>query len=292
MSQEGKPEKLWSSGLRRAIQARLFPARAAIRWIRSPVGLGFTCLGILGLLIWWFVDRPPAVEARWTEKSGSGVLTRSGKVMLSSGAPLPEDWEKRVADFFRAGQISQIDSVRLALTGIRASDALLGNEPTETDAPVALNPVGIAVRSSQAVFRWNGVAGARAYKLTLSQTNAVLWQRDVGTETELKFSSNDFALKSGHTYKWHVETEIGGSLRLSSPAQFYVLDDTALAEVLRMERQYSDSALVLAVVYSAFGLREDFEKQLAEVRRLNQDSKALENLVREPRRITPRQAPP
>jgi hypothetical protein len=75
-------------------------------------------------------------------------------------------------------------------------------------------------------------------------------------------------LHRGQIYLWRVEANTGET-EAASIGGFWVIDPQTSAQVLAAERNYSDSAVVLASVYATHGL---YEESLAKVEKLSNEN--------------------
>jgi len=206
----------------------------------------------------------------------------AGQVTLQLSLPgnlsLPPESAQRVEELLMTGMASQPESVQSAMAQLRRHDGERRGEG-EKDAPVLLSPVATAVKSTHPAFFWKHTAGARSYKLAISQQNKTVWKDDAGRQTEFSLPADAPGLKPGEIYSWQIEATVDGELRLSRKGRFRVLEEAALAEVERIERQLAgQSTLVLAAVYEAHGLYDDAQKQFERLQQQNPDSPLVKKM--------------
>jgi hypothetical protein len=252
-----------------------------------------TVILALGLLLFSQIRKNQALQAQLQHVSqlqqgrftAASLQDAAGQVTLQLSLPgdlsLPPELAQRVKDLLIMGVVSQPEAVQEAMAQLR-SDA--GERPVrgkgEGRAITQLSPVATAVKSTRPAFRWEQVAGARSYKLAISQQNRIVWAGDAGRQTEFSLPADAPELKPGEIYSWQVETAAGGELKLSPPARFRVLDELALEEVARIERQFAGhSALALGAAYEQYGLYDDAQGQFEQLRRSNPDSPAPEKML-------------
>ncbi|HEU4752349.1 MAG TPA: zf-HC2 domain-containing protein [Armatimonadota bacterium] len=129
--------------------------------------------------------------------------------------------------------------------------------------PFALRgPVGTVVRTPRPTLRWEPLAGASRYRVTLARqgSDEVLESPEL-TTTEWTVEKD---LKPGAAYTWQV-TAFQGDKEVVSPvppapeARFRVLD-TAAARSL--QRETAQAHLTLGMAYAKAGLLEDAEREL------------------------------
>jgi hypothetical protein len=131
--------------------------------------------------------------------------------------------------------------------------------------PEPLAPVRTAVRTLRPVFLWSKIPGGTRYEPRLNGGN-------------IFDPANPPELKPGEQYQWTVETKVGGTLRISSPAYFRVLDEKHMAEVAELSRKLAGSPLALAAMYESYGLMDD---AIAELGKLPGNSNRAGELIGE-----------
>jgi len=196
------------------------------------------------------------------------------------------------------GQVSGIERLPQSLSAL-ASSALLSRRPVtlpqlrlssqgpalmgpSTDESFALiGPLGSAVTTDRPEFKWQPLAGAVSYHITLRDSRT--GQEESGETGESRWAPPD-PLVCGRLYYWQVKTEKGGRevvspLPSQPPARFWVLSPRDVEKLERIKRRHSDSHLVLGVVYAKMGLIDD---AIAEFRILsgeNPGSEAIQGIL-------------
>ena len=197
-----------------------------------------------------------------------------------------------------AGQIRGIDHLTQSLNSL-AGLALLSGRPVtlpqlrlnsqgpalmgpSTDESFELSgPLGSAVTSDRPEFKWQAMAGAAKYHITLrdSSTN----QQQSGETSETHWSPPQ-PLARGRLYYWQVKTEKEGREILSPlptrpPARFWVLTSKDLDRLALIKRSHADSHLVLGVVYAKLGLIDDAIAEFRILSSQNPGSKPIQEIV-------------
>lgn len=122
-----------------------------------------------------------------------------------------------------------------------------GNDPT---IPFVISPRNTNVIDSQQLLRWNPVAGARDYRVSVTGPD-VKWEKSV-KQSQVLFS--DVALKPGMRYRVMVTAENGPSSQSETGIGFSILDSAAAAQIKSdisaLQRQeLSEEAQVLAIAH-------------------------------------------
>ncbi len=124
-----------------------------------------------------------------------------------------------------------------------------------------LGPVGTGVATLRPALRWQGVAGAEKYRVTLAHPNGDVVRSPDLISPEWTVTR---PLQAGAAYSWQVTAYRGGE-EIVSPAppapeaRFRVLDKAAL-QALRV--QTGRSHMELGFVYARAGLLDDAEREL------------------------------
>ncbi len=143
-----------------------------------------------------------------------------------------------------------------------------------------LAPVATVVESQRPVFRWEPIEGA-VYRVSV-----------YGAGFELAGSSNWISgtewqvaktLSRGAVYSWQLNVRRNGSeFTIPAPpapeARFRILSEDDAAEIGRARSQWSDSHLVLGIVYARAGLLDEAERELGALREQNPGSPEVAGL--------------
>ncbi|MGL5065164.1 MAG: hypothetical protein ACRC62_34780 [Microcoleus sp.] len=133
----------------------------------------------------------------------------------------------------------------------RGDDRIIWNS---TPIPYIISPRRTKLLNSKPILRWNSVAGATSYKLSLRENGAKLnWEMTV-SGTEIAYPG-EVPLKPGASYKLIVETNTGISSESAvgeGDIEFSLLDDKTVEkvkeEVRAIEKQVTnESAKKLAI---------------------------------------------
>jgi hypothetical protein len=150
-----------------------------------------------------------------------------------------------------------------------------------------LGPAGVVVESDRQTFRWQPLAGADSYTVTV--TDDAL--NEVASSGPLRATEwrAPQPLSRGATYSWQVTARLADGRTLTSPvlpappAKFRVLDRTQLEELRLARRAYPGSHLALGVLYARAGLSAEAAREFDALARANPRSEVARKLLRSAR---------
>jgi hypothetical protein len=146
-----------------------------------------------------------------------------------------------------------------------------------------LSPVGTVVESDRPTLRWRPLNEATSYTVTVydSNFNSVATSPSLpGTEWTVPR-----ALQRGAIYSWQV-TALKDGREMTSPrppapeARFGVLEQQKANDLGRAKETYSDSHLVLGILYGKNGLLDDAEQEFQALLDANPRSPVPQKLLR------------
>jgi hypothetical protein len=153
---------------------------------------------------------------------------------------------------------------------------LLGDAETVTFR--LLGPLGTVTVADRPTLRWEPVAGATGYTVTLQdETTGVASSSSAVEAAEWMPPS---ALTRGHRYVWQVAAVVGGT-EIVAPqppapaAKFQVLDEATATSLERLPA----SNLVRGILYAQAGALDDAELELMALSARNPGSPAAEALL-------------
>jgi anti-sigma factor RsiW len=191
---------------------------------------------------------------------------------------LPAAYQQIVRNAIDTGQVKTPQSIS-SLTG--KAGVLMGGK--EGVAFALVSPLGTAVSSARPTFRWQKLAGATGYTVTVLDSDF----NPVSKSPVLPSTNWTIAepLERGRTYVW-VVTAIQDGKEVKSPvapapeARFKVLDKEMTDEVLKTRRAYHDSHLFSGLVYAQAGLLDEAEREFDLLLRANPKSPVARKLLR------------
>jgi len=189
-----------------------------------------------------------------------------------------------LSDLETTGKVAPTEATRIALRILDSRDTrdTLRSARSEQN-PIPLSPRFTAIRVTTPTLRWEGVT-AEQYRVRVvygepKANDRLVWDSGVVRETQAALPSG--LLLPGRVYFWQVEALVDGKSRLSPAVGFWVISQSALRRVEATERNYRDSALMLAAMYESQGL---YEEALAQVDKLSSKNKSMANLAQDMRK--------
>lgn len=215
------------------------------------------------------------VIARLDDSGGIVTLDRAGA--LAGVDSLPPAYRLMVKEGLTDQRLEK-PSFLAALS--RPGGSLMGsNERGNQFLPS--DPFGKVVLSDRPIFRWTQLKGAAAYVVEIYDGNFSL----LTASPQISGTSWTAAqpLRRGTAYSWQV-TAFKDGREVKSPrppapqAQFYVLDQARADEILRAQRDYASSHMLLGLLYARAGLLDEAEQELQTLQRRNPDSAIVRRL--------------
>ena len=222
------------------------------------------------------VDGSPSgsqANAGGTIREGNRVVTIGEDGTVAGLDGLPQPYRTMLEQALVAKQIplpdwmSELDQERGRLLGA----------PGAPEAIRLLSPVGTAVEEPQPVFRWTTIPGAEYQVSVYDSAYNPVGVSNWSSGGEWRFAH---PLEQGARYSWQIHMRRDGKeITIPEPpapeARFRVLEENARAEVARARGRWSDSHLIIGVVYASAGLLDEAEQELRLVSRQNPDSQPL-----------------
>jgi hypothetical protein len=203
------------------------------------------------------------------------TLDQDGKLSGLKDVPVSYQEMVRVALQTNALEISEAVHPLITKTGFVRGESQEG-------LPFPLvKPVGTVVLSDRPVFEWASYAGASKYKVTILDTNMnVAATSDWLTTTTW---APDQPLQRDAMYIWQVAAFRKGQEILSpqppaGEARFRILDAATHRKVEQEREQYSDSLLLLGLLYARYGLLDDAAHNFQKLARTNPGSDQVRQL--------------
>jgi hypothetical protein len=149
------------------------------------------------------------------------------------------------------------------------------------DQVTPLSPVNTMVRTLPPVLRWQPLTEAEDYEVVLLQlsrsSSDEIWNGTTGGRTECRLPA-EITLHPAHLYLWQA-TATSSARKLSSPsAWFGLLSAADAADLEQLERDYSESALLLLCLYERYGLYEEAQRQIERLQALNLNNDLVRSL--------------
>ena len=219
-----------------------------------------------------------ASSASVTIKDGSGNITIDRNGNLHGLESTPAEYQAIVRTALLNKQIQTPPDLEKLIT---KSGVVLGDSPKEIPFKL-LKPVGTMVASDRPEFRWEPLAGAEKYRVTVLD-DAFNPAADSGWLMGTSWSPSN-PLSGGNSYIWQV-TAVQKGKEITSPqppageAWFQVLDQPKLEQLEKAQSQFSGSHLLLALLYAQNGALDEAEEELRLLAAANPNSKEPKELL-------------
>jgi anti-sigma factor RsiW len=232
-------------------------------------------------------EQPAQIVLALNDSGRQVTLDEQGN--LAGLEQLPE----RVRMQIKSALINQRLARPSALDELDSRTGTLRGEGERNGLPFRLlAPLGVVVESDRPTFRWQPLAGAERYDVTVTddQLNEVATSGPVTTT----YWRAPRSLARGATYSWQVTAHKKGGPSFTSPAppapqaKFQVLAQTRLTELQHARRLYPNSHLALGMLYAQAGLLDDAAREFQALARDNPQSDVARKLLREVRAFNAR----
>ncbi len=176
-------------------------------------------------------------------------------------------------------------SVSISANSLGGNNGVLMGGGNETGGvPFALvSPIGKVIRENQPVLRWKPLKDANGY------TAAIVDDKFRVIEESGKLNSTEWKptkpLPRGANYSWQVTATKADGTETVSPAppapqaRFRVLEQTALDDLNKLEKQTAKSNLALGVLYAHSGLIDEARREFEILARENPHSTLARKLL-------------
>jgi len=194
-------------------------------------------------------------------------------------ATLPSVIQQNIRNAIETGQAKTPQSINSLIS---RAGVLMGGG-TEGVAFALDSPVGTAVLSARPTFRWQSLAGATGYSVTVLDMdfNPIIKSPAL---TSTSWTAAE-PLERGRSYTWIVTAKKDGN-EVKSPvapapeARFKVLEKETANEVLKNRQDYRDSHLISGLVCAQAGLLDEAEREFELLVRANPKSPVANKLLR------------
>lgn len=212
---------------------------------------------------WWFADSTDEI------RDGRFIVAVQGNRIDGI-----ENIPSSLSDTVRSLLLDQHRSVPESLASLQTRG---GGSTIEDD----WKPAGTALRASRPTFSWPEIKGVTAYRVILTQKDAASFESEPLRVPEWRPMTD---LSPGLKYAWRVLMEmpdgtrrITPSLEESAPA-FRILDANETEDLSRLEREASRRPLILLAAYLKYGMLEEAEIQLQQLKTHNEHSEIIQKI--------------
>jgi hypothetical protein len=210
---------------------------------------------------------------------GGGLVTLDKQGSLTGPKSIPPRYEELAKTALTTQRVKPPPTIAEL---IGKTEILMGSADEHNPFRL-LTPVGTFIQTNHPTFRWSSLSGATSYVVTVFDSHlkqVATSQQLPGTEWTMPDS-----LEGGGLYSWEV-TAIKEGKEITSPrppapqVRFKVLEQAKLDELDRAKHTYTNSHLVLGVLYAQAGLLDDAERELKALASANPHSHVAQKLLR------------
>lgn len=247
-------------------------------------------------------DRPPA-QSPQPEPTPPAPTARVVVALNDSGRQVTLDAQGNLAGLeqlpeeLRSQVSSALVTQRLArapvLNDLSGEAGVLRGGGVQSGVPFRLlAPLGVVIESDRPTFRWQQLAGADSYNVTVTDGNL----NEVAASGPVTVTSWRVArpLARGVTYSWQVTAHKKDGQAVTSPvlpappAKFQVLGQKRQRELRDARGLYPDSHLTLGVLYAQAGLLDEAAREFEALARANPRADVVRKLLGEVRALSAR----
>ncbi|MFN0109693.1 MAG: hypothetical protein ACKVZH_12640 [Blastocatellia bacterium] len=207
-------------------------------------------------------------------QDGTSQITLDAQGNLEGLAAIPLNQKQLVIEAFKSSKVV----LAAAPTGLNAKTETLLGKPDNEESFALISPVGKIVLSSRPQLRWQALAGAISYRVTIFTTDyETVAQSESLTET---FWSPPRSLAGNQIYLWQVIAtkdgrEIKAPVAPAPEARFKILDQAKAKEIAAAR----GSHLLLGLLYAQAGMGEEAERELQILARENPQTPIAQQLL-------------
>jgi hypothetical protein len=201
-----------------------------------------------------------------------------GRGILVGLEELPEASRSLVRNVLTTKTLSKPEVLdKLTAPSIRLMD------PTARENTFGLlGPSGTVIATDRANLRWQALAGATSYTVSVFDAD---FNRVTRSTPQTATQWTTPALRRGMIYSWEVVAvrdgqEVRSPVAPEPTAQFKVLEEENLRELANLKKYSPISHLALGLTYARFGLLAEAEGQLQILARENPNSPVTTRLLR------------
>jgi anti-sigma factor RsiW len=167
-----------------------------------------------------------------------------------------------------------------SLADLAANGGVLLGASNPASPGKLLAPLATVIESQRPVFRWQPIAGALYRVSVFGEGYEMVGSSEWISGTEWQIPK---PLRRGMRYSWQLTVrQSGAEFDMPAPpapeARFRILSEGDEAEITRAKGAWSDSHLVLGILYARAGLLDDAERELGALREQNPQSEEVASL--------------
>jgi hypothetical protein len=195
-------------------------------------------------------------------------------------AALSLNQQQQVADTIQTGRISYSPD----LGELAGKQGALRGESGHGSHFAVLGPVGEVVNDPEPLFRWQPLAGAKSYSVSVYDTGlAGVAKSPPLRDTQWKATK---PLRRDRVFQWQVTATMRDGKRIISPdssepvAKFRVLGEAESNNLKEFQKAHPDAHLVLGILNAQAGVLEVSKRELGLVQEGSRDYQLAQQLLR------------
>lgn len=229
-------------------------------------------------------DKASEITVSLNDNGRKVELDRTGK--LNGVEDLPEALQSLARAALGARSLQKPD----VLASLTAPRITLRDSSASRESFEQLWPIGTVIVTNRPTLRWQPLPGAVSYTVSVFDNDFNPVGRS-GPQASTQWTTP--TLRRGMIYSWEViasknTQEVKSPVAPGPRAQFRILEDAKLAELMNLKRQTPVSHLVLGLTYARFGLLVEAEDEFRELARENPNSAVANNLLQSVQSWRPR----
>jgi hypothetical protein len=221
---------------------------------------------------------PPRAEPLILLNDAGRQVTVDQHGQLEGFRDLPADLKESVRKALATRQLGASP----ALTGWSTGAGGLRGELEKQSTFAPLEPTDVVIETDRPRFRWRALAATIQYVVTIY--DAKLRQvASSGPVTGTEWTTPN-PLERGVTYSWQVSALKDGKTVVSPKpplpeARFRILDQIAVAALVKLKESAGNSQLAMGVFYWKHGLIEESQREFQALAKANPNSPAVAELL-------------
>jgi len=194
-------------------------------------------------------------------------------------AALSLDQQQQVVDTIQTGKITYSPSLA-ALAGKQGS---LRGESESSGRFGVLEPVGEVVDDPQPLFRWQALAKAKSYTVSIYDTGLNEVEKSAPLVTTQWKATKP--LHRNQVFEWQVTATMGDDKTMIAPdssepvAKFRVLAEAKARELKQFQKAHPEAHLVLGILNAQAGVLETSQRELSRIPEGSHDYQLAQQLL-------------
>jgi hypothetical protein len=228
-----------------------------------------------GLVRW---RRPTPTQA---QSPAEGTPNPSGiAASYPEIAALSLDQQQRIRDVIKTGNMSYSPDLK----DLSGRPGTLRSEAGQGDRFAVLGPAGEVVADPEPLFRWQPLAGAKSYSVSIYDAGLNPVQKSPPLKTT-QWRANR-PLRRDQIFQWQVTATMRDGTQIIAPdasspvAKFRVLGEAKATELEQFRKAHPEAHLLLGILNAEAGLLETSQNELSQVPESSRDYQLAQQLLR------------